>query len=82
MKIKIFININVWEGIARFAYRRYAKASSVKPVGIPGNRDPEHECIRYSPRKKLFGDWDDCESDGHYLCRKCCHLQVKEMDDK
>ena len=80
--MKITIEFNFWLWLMRFAYRRCAVADCVKPVGIPGNRDPEHECIGYSPRKKLFGDWDDCESDGHYLCRKCCHLQVKEMDDK
>lgn len=48
-------------------------------VGIPYQRDPENPCDVYEPfkyRGKLI--FHDCESDGHYLCRKCVHLKEPE----
>ena len=57
-------------------YQQWVKSSiTKKPVGIPGNRDPDAECEIYMPIKKgslkfLSGD---CETDGHYLCDKCIH---------
>ena len=62
--------------IATWAYRRYARqmqATGRKPVGVPGNRDPESPCSAFEPRPRKLGDFDDCQSDGHYLCSECCH---------
>jgi hypothetical protein len=66
----------MWKFIALFAYRRWARRDpdTLKPTGVPGNRDPEQPCTAYSPRPYELGDWNDCESDGHYLCRECAHL--------
>jgi len=62
-----------WKWLARFAYRRWAEAKTVKPVGIPGNRDPDAPCPAFSPRTREWNDWGRCETDGHYLCGECCH---------
>ena len=62
--------------VAKWAYRRYAErmqTSGRKPLGVPGNRDPDHPCPAFEPRPRKLGDWSDCESDGHYLCAECCH---------
>jgi len=65
--------------LGNFFYRLYflAKPKAAKNIiGIPYQRDPESPCEAYEPflqhRKEYF---TDCESDGHYLCRKCCHLK-------
>lgn len=65
----------VWKAVALFAYRRWSKGSpdATMPVGVPGNRDPEHPCTAYAPRPFELPDWNDCETDGHYLCRDCVH---------
>jgi hypothetical protein len=62
-----------WKFITLFAYQRWESAEKNKPVGIPHNRDPENPCEGYAPREKRLGDWDDCETDGHYLCKNCAH---------
>lgn len=64
-----------WKAIALFAYRRWATADEAKPTGIPGNRDPKFICTAFSPRQWEPGDFRDCEGDGHYLCKECCHLK-------
>lgn len=61
-----------------FAYRRCAKPTDKKPVGVPYNRDPENVCPAYEPREKKGIDWDNCQTDGHYLCEECCHKQLPE----
>lgn len=68
----------LWLTVIRFAYRRAAFATD-EPDGVPGRRSPEFSCDAYEPRKKKPGDWGDCDSDGHYLCRECCHLK-EEME--
>ena len=68
-----------WRWLALFAYRRWAIAEGRKPVGIPGNRDPQAPCESYAPRKRKFGDWSGCMTDGHYLCRGCAH-RVEESE--
>jgi hypothetical protein len=78
--MKIVIEFSFWKWLMLFAYRRYAKSMKQKPVGIPGNRDPENICECYEPRKKKPGDWDDCQSDGHYLCKECCHLFEESVE--
>jgi hypothetical protein len=66
----------IWKWLALFAYRRRAaiEPAGRKPVGVPGNRDPDDPCACYEPRRPRLGDFQDCLSDGHYLCRECCHL--------
>ena len=63
-----------WKQVALFAYRRWARSEGRKPVGVPGNRDPDDPCPFYAPRLRRMGDWNDCRTDGHYLCRRCCHM--------
>ena len=55
-----------------FAWRRTALAITEMPVGLPTYRDPDALCPGYSPRKRKLEDWADCETNGHYLCSKCC----------
>jgi hypothetical protein len=62
-----------WRWLALFAYRRWARPGEPKPVGIPGNRDPDHPCPSYEPRPRRWNDFADCMTDGHYLCKECCH---------
>ena len=65
-----------WLLIARFAYRRAAEPISKAPTGLPFMRDPDAPCHCYEPRRKHVRDFGDCESDGHYLCKECCHLKA------
>jgi hypothetical protein len=74
----ITINIptgrDFWKAVCLFAYRRWAKPGHKKPVGIPGNRDPDCPCTGFEPTPRHKGPaWDDCQTDGHYLCDECCH---------
>ena len=71
--IKIPTGRDFWKAIALFAYRRWAIPGEKKPVGIPGNRDPDHPCAAFEPLWKNRETWDDCQTDGHYLCDECCH---------
>lgn len=67
-----------WKWLHLFAYRRWVLPDLQKPVGVPGNRDPQAPCDFYAPRRKRDGDWDDCTTDGHYLCEKCAHRKRRE----
>lgn len=71
----------IWRSICLFAYRRWATAETVHPIGIPGERDPDNVCGVYAPRKWKIGDFRDCRGDGHYLCNRCCHLIKKTGND-
>jgi hypothetical protein len=71
-----------WKWLTLYAYRRWSRldgparlndGTTRKPVGVPGNRDPDHPCESYAPRPRQTGDWHDCLSDGHYLCAGCAH---------
>lgn len=66
-----------WKAVALFAWRRWVKPGGKKPTGVPGNRDPDHPCDAYEPRKREMGDWGDCLADGHYLCAGCAHLDME-----
>lgn len=71
--------LDVYRALAAFFYRAYAKhcnATGRRPVGVPGNRDPESPCTAFEPRKRKLGDFSDCLTDGHYLCALCCHKQL------
>lgn len=70
----------LWKHVAHFAYRRIAGPNVTKPIGVPFNRDPEIPCAGFEPRKYKPGDWRDCQTDGHYLCKDCAHCEIKEND--
>lgn len=61
-----------WLWLMRFAYRRAVIVTAV-PDGVPTVRSMESPCPGYSPRKATLQDWQVCETDGHYLCKECCH---------
>lgn len=71
-----------WSWLFRLAYRRMAKGQSVKPVGIPGNRDPSAPCTAFDPRPWLQNDWNDCQTDGHYLCDECAHRAPRKTEEE
>lgn len=76
INLSIPTRIDFWRGVALFAYRRWCRLSgpdAVKPVGIPGNRDPDAPCTAFAPRHRHPQEWGDCQTDGHYLCAECCH---------
>ena len=61
-----------YKWLLRFSYRKLQHEITKLPDGIPGIRDIEAKCTGYSPRKLSFGEFAECEGDGHYLCRECC----------
>ncbi|MDB5294397.1 MAG: hypothetical protein JWO31_380 [Phycisphaerales bacterium] len=67
---------STWLRVCRFAYRRLMAGDPTRraPVGLPQMRDPDHRCHAFAPRPWQPGDFRDCQSDGHYLCVECCHL--------
>lgn len=69
-----------WIWLCRLAYRKASKSPGYgrEPVGVPLRRDPSNPCPAYEPRPHRPGDWNDCETDGHYLCSECCH-RAKEV---
>jgi len=69
-----------WVWLCRFAFRGAYK-STVAPVGLPGNRDPEHMCRYYSPVSRPDGT-GSCETDGHYLCRECDHISSDALKER
>ena len=69
-----------------FLYQIYTKKceqTNIKPVGLPLNRDPDNPCPGYEPKKYGRGQFkfDDCEGDGHYLCKNCVHLQKENQNE-
>ncbi len=67
-----------WKWLCLFAFRRWAPKLKKLPTGIPRHRDPENTCTLYEPRQRELGDFQECQSDGHYLCKECCHLKPEE----
>lgn len=64
----------IYKWLCLYFYNLWVLSAGVKkPVGIPGNRDPEAPCEVYMPIKKQGILSGDCETDGHYLCDKCIH---------
>lgn len=80
MTITIPTMRDVWRALALFCYRRWATEGDPRPVGVPGQRDPAAPCDSYAPRAYRAGDFQDCQTDGHYLCRgdgrtpPCAHI--------
>lgn len=67
-----------WLWLLRLSYTKIATASPELPDGVPGFRSKDNPCTGYSPRKVLLFDYRECEGDGHYLCKECCHLKEVE----
>lgn len=42
-------------------------------------RDPDYPCDKYEAGQLGLGDFAECESDGHYLCKTCKWLVKKEV---
>ncbi len=61
-----------WTKILWLAYRHLID-KGICPVGVPGVRDIEFRCDAFDPRPARFDPHPTCETDGHYLCEKCCH---------
>jgi hypothetical protein len=80
--MKIVRTYPFWVWLCRFAYRRIKVGMHKKPIGLPGNRDPENICEAYSPRRPLKSDFGaDCETDGHYLCKECALRGLEPKDN-
>ncbi|MCR9252316.1 MAG: hypothetical protein NXI20_17960 [bacterium] len=79
--MKVQFEISFWKWLAIFAYKRIAKPQGKRPDGIPFHRSEDAICTGFEPRKKKPGDYDDCDSDGHYLCFKCCHLSEQRRKE-
>ena len=43
------------------------------PVGINGQRDPDHPCDMF--RNGEPSERNTCDGDGHYLCNECGHYR-------
>jgi len=62
--------------LAIYFWRKVAMPIDGKnKIGLPRYRDPDNVCDYYEPRKPRLGDFQDCNGDGHYLCKVCCHLK-------
>jgi hypothetical protein len=69
-----------WLWLMRYCYRKVVIVTQV-PDGVPSIRSMTDPCPGYAPRKRRLGDFQDCETDGHYLCQECCRCKIKESDD-
>ena len=63
-------------------YLKYTDPIKKKPVGIPYHRDPDDICEFYEPFKKARYKFQDCEGNGHELCKKCYHLAPVEIEEE
>lgn len=68
-----------WKWVCLFAYRQWATSMPKMPIGVPFYRDIDNPCPAYEPRRKLFDDFSECQSDGHFLCRECCHYNKDRL---
>ncbi len=50
-------------------------------LGDKAVRDPDAPCLDFDPSMSGLGDMQQCETDGHYLCR-ACKWKVREPDEK
>lgn len=82
MMIYIPTGRDFWKAVALFAYRRWVRPGDKMPVGIPGNRDPDTPCNSYEPVEWKTPMWNNCQTDGHYLCKECCHRMVRADDEE
>lgn len=47
-----------------------------RPVGRPGERDPENPCVEFLPGSPA----GQCLGDGHYLCNECDQFRRQETE--
>lgn len=77
--------IKILKALAIFFWRLYMKRAPIPHgTGIPYERDPENPCKWYEPFKRGKWYFDNCETDGHYLCEGCIHkkkYQEKEEEE-
>jgi len=53
----------------------------VVKFGAPYLRDPESPCDTFEPVSLSYEDkFPRCETDGHYLCKECCHKVTPSTD--
>jgi hypothetical protein len=83
MYIKIPPPSSFWLWLCRFAYKRLKPRNrlSKEPTGIPGRRDPDSLCDAYSPRDQNDGEWNGCQTDGHYLCKECALIDEDKLQE-
>jgi hypothetical protein len=77
--MKIHIDFDFWRWLAKLAMSKMVKRGKI-PTGIPFHRDPDNICEFYAPGKRFatIPSTNNCQSDGHYLCKECIHL-IKEV---
>ena len=72
-----------WRWLCRWTYLRWMAHEpnwrTKKPVGVPGNRDPEHPCTWFAPGKPDGSN--TCEGDGHYMCQECVRFDPKNTEE-
>lgn len=83
MRIYIPTMEDFWLWLCRFSYRHLKPKNVMKkePTGIPGRRDPDSLCSAYSPRISIKGEWNGCQTDGHYLCRECALIDEDKLKE-
>ena len=52
----------------------YAELNGRSAVGQPRVRDPEYPCDVFEPGQPRPNN--DCDGDGHYMCRECARLTL------
>ncbi len=80
----LILNVGGYIGESTRSELEYAQAHSKRvrfwePVGAPGIRDPEAPCDGFQPCGCAYSDggYSECESDGHYMCKKCVHRKIE-----
>ena len=68
------LSIKLREAIA--VYDAAQAQPAHRPVGIAGERDPDHPCEEFAPGSP---DPGRCLGDGHYLCNECRHYSPDEI---
>lgn len=81
MIIRIPSPNDFWLWLCRYSYKQMTTGIvfNKEPAGIPGRRDPDSLCDAYAPRAKNKGEWDGCQTDGHYLCRECALMDEDKL---
>jgi hypothetical protein len=46
---------------------------------LDGVRDPDFPCTLFEETGLPFSVVNDCDGDGHYLCRRCMHYSNRRM---
>jgi hypothetical protein len=70
-----------WTKVFWLAYRHLIE-KGIAATGVPGVRDIEFRCDAFDPRPARFDPNPTCETDGHYLCDKCCHKAIGPVEHK